>query len=180
MSLTSSSVEFFAKEWVKLYRQKPVLTALTTLVAIACLVVAFVEFQAYEKNRKDAVRLENSTYSKQIKQLDDMESSVAELLTFLDDQKKSMRDTQDALDSLKTERDNLAPLVQSDREVIDSIFLAQEQRSESNIWTERWIGFGFGIVASLIASFLWFVGVALMHSNQKLGETATPQPISEP
>lgn len=152
------STKYLAQEWIQLYRQRPVLTALTTLVAIATMIGGVIELNAYDKKRKDAVRLKNVTYSEQIQELDDIEKSVSQLLTFLDTQKQSMEKSQDALADLKKQRETLAPLVTSDQKVIDSMFLAQERRSESKVWTERWIGFGFGIVASLIASFLWFVG----------------------
>jgi len=127
VSIASTATEFFAKEWVKIYRQRPVWTVITTLVAIACIAVAIVEFQAYEKKRKETVRLENLTYREQIEQLDEMESSVAELLTFLDSQKQSMKETQDAIENLKKERDHLAPLVASDQKVIDSIWASPDK-----------------------------------------------------
>lgn len=41
--------------------------------------------------------------------------------------------------------------------VVEAIFQAQEKINLKNVWRERWIGFAFGVAASLLASFVWFV-----------------------
>ena len=79
------------------------------------------------------------------------------MLTFIETQKNSLRETEDTITSLQKEREKLKPIVESDRAIVEAIFRAQEERNHANIWQERWIGFAFGIGASVIASFIWFV-----------------------
>src|SRR5690606_13769269 len=95
-------------------------------------------------------RLESVDYQNQIQQLDHMEANVKQLLVFVDNQKKSLQEAEDTISSLKSEKEKLQPLVESDRAVVEALFKAQEERASANIWRERWIGFGFGVAASLI------------------------------
>ena len=110
-----------------------------------------------DMERREFARLKSLEYETQIDQLESTERNIKALLQFIDHQKSSLRNTQDTILELKQEQEKLQPLVESDKKIVDAIFKAQEERNSANVWRERWIGFGMGILASLIASFLWFV-----------------------
>lgn len=153
----NSIVELAAKEWVKIYKLKPVLTVVTTGMLISIMAAGITYLDQIDREKREAKRLESLDYQNQIQQLDQMESNVKQLLSFVDQQKKTLQATEDSISNLKSEKEKLQPLVETDRAVVESLFKAQEERANANIWRERWIGFGFGLAASLIASFLWFV-----------------------
>lgn len=149
--------ELAAREWVKLYKLHPVLTMTFTLIVSVSLGLGVLHVNKLDQEKREIKRLENQDYQSQISQLDQMETNVHQLLKFVDAQKKNLQETEDTLSELKSEKEKLAPLVATDRAVVEALFKAQEERATSNIWRERWIGFGFGVVGSLIATFLWFV-----------------------
>ncbi|MCU8044585.1 MULTISPECIES: hypothetical protein [unclassified Shewanella] len=153
----SSAIEILAKEWVRLFRIKPFLTGIATSILIGTMAGGITYLDKIDREKRESKRLESLDYQNQIKQLDEMELNVKQLLAFVDNQKKTLQETEDTISSLKSEKEKLQPLVETDRAVVEALFKAQEERANSNVWRERWIGFGFGVVASLIASFIWFV-----------------------
>ena len=129
-------------------------TALSILGATATL-VGQLYFMA---NRKP----DHFEYAGQLEALDKAKTSIQSLGTFIDQQKKQLQLSQTAIDALKDEEKRLHPLVDADRKVIDAMFAVQEQRNQAAQSRERWIGFGFGVLASLIASVLYaFISVAV-------------------
>jgi hypothetical protein len=59
---------------------------------------------------------------------------------------------------LETEKQKLEPLVNADRAKVEAFFRAQEERAQEKVFQERYIGFGLGVLASFVASFLLFIG----------------------
>lgn len=155
--LEINSIELLAKEWVKLYKLKPVVTSLLTAALATLLAAGIAYLDHVDREKRENKRLENLDYQNQIQQLDHMETNVKQLLAFVDSQKKTLQETEDTISSLKSEKEKLQPLVETDRAVVEALFKAQEERTNANVWRERWIGFGFGVAASLIASFIWLV-----------------------
>lgn len=96
-------------------------------------------------------------YRSQIESLDKTKASIQSLLTFIDVQKKQVQTSQQAVEALKNEETLLHPLVTADRQVIDAMFAVQEGRNQASQARERWIGFGLGVTASLMASILYAV-----------------------
>lgn len=163
--MINSVIEELAKEWVKLFKLKPLLTAIATGIVASTLAGGITYLDKIDREKREHKRLESLDYQGQIQQLDEMEHNVTQLLEFVTNQKKTLQETEDAIANLKVEKEKLQPLVETDRAVVEALFRAQEERANSNIWRERWIGFGLGVVASLIASFIWFV-VALLIKNK--------------
>ena len=164
-TITSKLVENAAREWVKLYKLKPILTSFMTVIIGATFAAGITYLDNTDRQSRELKRLENINYETQVNQLDDMENNVRELLSFVVAQKKTVQETEDAITNLKSEHQKLKPLVETDKAIVEAFFQAQEERVSSNVWRERWIGFGFGIVASLVASFIWFVVAMLMNSR---------------
>lgn len=153
----SSTMEIAARIWVKQFQEAPIFTTIITLVMASVMGFGIYHLDKADKEKRELTRLKNLEYETQIDQLETTEKNIKELLQFIDHQKSSLRNTQDTILELKQEQEKLKPLVESDKKIVDAIFKAQEERNSANIWRERWIGFGVGILASLIASFIWFV-----------------------
>lgn len=168
MSLFGVSTEFLAKEWVKLFEKSPILTSVLSIFVAVTVATGIYFTDKADKERREAQRLQNLNYQTQIQQLNQTEKNIKQLLQFVESQKMTLRNTEDTISSLRAEQEKLKPLVESDRSVVDAIFRAQDERNSANIWRERWIGFGLGIAASLLASFLWFIVTLLLkHRHNK-------------
>lgn len=97
----------------------------------------------------------HKTYTQQIQALNDVEKSLSNLSAFVDLQKKQLKESEDIINSLKKEHDTLKPIVDTEREVLKKIFALQAQMAMDNIWKERIVSFFLGILASVIASFIY-------------------------
>lgn len=151
------NIEVLAQAWVKLYKLMPIFTSVTTIILISSIAYGINYLDYVDRMERESKRLKSLDYQNQIQQLDQMETNIKQLLSFVDNQKHTLQETEDTISSLKSEKEKLQPLVETDRTVVEAIFKAQEERANSNIWRERLIGFGFGVAGSLIASFIWFV-----------------------
>jgi cell division protein FtsN len=171
----SSLVEVLAKEWVQLFKLKPIVTSILTGVLATIMAASITYLDKTDRERREAKRLESQDYQQQIDQLNATEESIRQVLAFVNSQKETLRETEDTISKLKSEKEKLQPIVESDREVVEALFRAQDERAREDIWRERWIGFGFGLLASLVASFVWLTGSLLVKSkrhNNKMQPTA--------
>lgn len=108
-------------------------------------------YQAYESAQ---LKKESLTFEAQMDTLTNVQTSINNLSEFVINQKEQLRQSEEAVNSLKKEQEALKPMVNADREVVDSILRLQAERATSSAWQERLIGFGLGIVGSLIASLI--------------------------
>lgn len=77
-----------------------------------------------------------------------------------------MQDLDNLVNKLKTEQEELKPIVEADEKLVQSLIgktlsVQQEQyekEKERDKWIERGIGFFVGIISSLVASFLYQLG----------------------
>ena len=150
-------VRLLILEWIKLYKLRPLLTSTITLIATIGIGIAAYEASKIQSEQREAKRLENLNYSKQLESLNQVRSNLEGLLEFVDSQRAQLKQTEATLTTMKSEHETLKPLLETDKRVMDAIFAAQEMRNQQAQTTERWIGFGLGVLASLIASFVWAV-----------------------
>ena len=165
--------EALANEWVRHFRRSPLVTSLATITAVAILVVIGFQVDSFQKEKRQNARLESANYREQVDRLTEMQANVTQLLSFLENQKKTLDETQDTIAALESQRAKLKPLVETDQKVVESIFRIQEERVNGSIWRERWVGFGFGVAASLLASFLWYVLLKLSQKKPTGDETTS-------
>ncbi len=85
---------------------------------------------------------------------------------FVKEQQTSLKLTQETVESLKAEKEKLQPLVESDKKIVEGLFLAQEERNRSKAKKERWIGIGLGVIASIVASTIIMVVRYLFNRNK--------------
>lgn len=146
-----------AEKWFETYKKAPAITSIISVIIAIVGIMTGVYFDHQQKIKQELERKENLNYHTQIEQLNDTEENINQLLNFVKQQRVNLKATQTTLDSLKTEKEKLEPLVESDRKVVKALFNAQEERNRSEISRERWIGFGLGILASILASTILMV-----------------------
>ncbi len=172
MSLTSSIKlsEFAAKHWYDAFKKAPVITSILTITLAVNFMFVVLKVDQQQRLKQEEVRLENLSYRTQVEQLDQTEKGIEGLLNFIKQQRHDIEQAQDTMASLKKEREELKPIVESERAVVEAIFRTQEERNQSRIWKERGIGFALGILASFIASVIWFtVSLAFKKNTQPIG-----------
>jgi len=62
--------------------------------------------------------------------------------------------SEDLLNSLKTEKEKLEPLLKADRDVIRAVFDFQEQMRQKGKWTGNVVSFVLGVLSSLTAMLI--------------------------
>jgi len=151
----------FLQSWLLLYRINPVVTVISTIAMLGVLAAGI-----YHLDQRNAKKLENNnTYQAQLRQLNETENNIKQLLHFVSTQKESLRETEETLTNLKSEHDKLQPVVALERSTVEAILLAQEERSSTNVWRERVYGIVIGVIGSLIASILWAAGVYFLKKR---------------
>jgi hypothetical protein len=96
-----------------------------------------------------------TAYSDAIKRVATISESIETLGKFLKNEHLNIEKTRILLKQLSEERDTLSHAVKTDRETVDGILKAFQERSKFSIWKERIIAFILGVFASLIASFAY-------------------------
>jgi len=131
------------------------------VVSLASLVVGLVVFIAPSKPTI------HPEYTSQLQALDKTKESIQALVGFIDEQKKQLQLSQSAVDALKNEESRIHPLVEADRKVIDAVFAVQEQRNQVAQSRERWVGFGLGVLASVVASSIISLIAGRLRAKRK-------------
>lgn len=145
----------FGEIWLDLFDKSKVWTSLTT--GILALIFGIVANYSSHKNSQKAQeqRIENLDLVKQVDNLNDVEASLNSLIEFVQHQKSTIAETEQKLTNLNKEKEELEPLVNVDRQVINALFEQQNKFNQKKVWTERIIGFGLGIIGSIIASIIF-------------------------
>ncbi|MBX8620480.1 hypothetical protein K4754_00420 [Pseudomonas glycinae] len=159
-------IYFLAKRWVEVFIKKPLSTSILSILMTAIGTGISIYAIELDQKKQESKRLENNNYQLQLTQLNDTEKNIKQLLEFVKSQQASLRETEDSISKLRSEREKLQPLVELDKSTIEAIFRAQEERVSASVWRERIIGFVIGIVASLIASFIWYIATIFINKSK--------------
>ena len=152
--------------WISAFRKRPKITLLATFLALS-LTIGFVTIMLIrDANREKELASKNANYHTQLEKLQQTEASVKELMAFVQDQKKRLNDSESLVQALKAEEDRLHPIVQADRKTVDAILAVQAENQSRGVWTERWIGFGLGVVASIVAAVIFEI-MRMLHRRVK-------------
>ena len=155
MALITDVAEFAARFWLQQFKRAPAITAaISIVVGVASLGISFYAEREARISR-EARLAASSDYVSQARALDETRRNLDSLVQFVESEKKRLQSSQSALDTLKNEHERIKPLLETDRKTIDALFAAQEARSQAALRAERWIGFGLGVVSSLVASLVW-------------------------
>ena len=114
---TQIITEALATEWVKHFRRNPFVTSAATLTAIAIFVVIVINVDAYQKEARQTARLENASYKDQVDRLNEMETNVTQLLSFIEGQKQTLNATQDTILKLEINTDAVRDALRGNTDV---------------------------------------------------------------
>ena len=145
---------YLAKQWVQLFEKAPRLTASATVVSTFVGIGAAIFAPPPASPKK-------SGFEEQIAALDQTQASLDQLARFVGEQRELIRADRAALQRLQGEQRRLEPLVNADRRTVKALLMEQNLRAEAALGRERWIGFGFGVLGSLVASAL-FAGISIL------------------
>jgi hypothetical protein len=164
--LSEHLIDYATRAFIKVYRRHPVLTVIITSVLVVTVsILAYLDSQKRQKGFEE-LRAQNLDFNNQLTQMENAESILKRLLVFVQNQRDQLKESQTRIEELKKEHEKIKPLIKADRQILESFFWAQEKRQRTNIWKERWIGFVFGILASLIASIGWYFIVQLIKKSR--------------
>ena len=124
------------------------------LSIIGVIITVFGMVYSFQETRQ---KKEPSTiFTKQIENLDAMSKNLAGFQKFIAEQKKNAIAEKSALIELKQEKELLKQLVESDRKIVQALFIQQEKRQREKVWYERAFGFFTGILSSIIAGIILY------------------------
>lgn len=163
--------------WLEGYRRNKAATIGLTIVLSVALIVLIVVQENRQSNELQA--RQDISFQEQLAQLDDLELSLRTLEAFVATQRSSLQEREKLLTDLQSEREILESIVQADRATVDNLLQfymeAQARENQQALVKERWIGFGIGVFSSLIASFLWLIGVRVYKHRNATGNLPQQQ-----
>lgn len=170
MGLYAELLDWLGYRWLRVYRRNARLTVVVTLVAVCVSVGAGILVEKHDRETRESKIRENLTYYEQLRQLDQVRAGLADLISFVDLQKKSLKEAQEVVEKLQKERESLSAVVEAEREVVEAIFRLQSERSQREVWRERGLGFVLAVFASVLASFLYRLVRRARRTEKVAGE----------
>jgi len=160
--------EQFVDFWIARYKEDSKRTTAVSVVVIVILAVTLgVSIYNSEQARKSN-QASAQDFKEQYALLRTTKENLTDLKKFILSKKQEIAVTEDLLNRLEKKRAEIEPIVTANQEVVDALFAQQRKELEKEIWLERGVSFGLGILASLIASVIWhFVGRLRKRGNNK-------------
>lgn len=160
-------VESAAKLWIHSFLKSPKITSLISLITIIGVVFVIFQVEIQREKMLEKELSKNLEFKVQIKELSDTEKSLNKLLQFVSSQRERITQYEQSIQQLENEKQQLEPLVNANKATVEAIFKTQEARAKENATKERWIGVGLGILASIIASFVMYIGKYFLVSRRE-------------
>lgn len=154
----NSLSSFIVKEIIKFikasYAKRPALTVIGIIGFITAVLTLIYISESLQKERNSNLIVTNEQLIDKVNQINKIQIGIKELDNFLEDQERSITNQQRLLEKLKKEKNELQPIVEANREVINRIFEEQDRKSKYDMWIGLGLGFLFGIPASFLASII--------------------------
>ena len=161
IDLTTKLADFILSEgiriWNSAYSRKPKLTLFVTfmiIVGISLGVVQAIRVEQAKQAEVEAKRLANLDIYQQLEDLNNIENSMTGLLRFIEDQRERITQEQTLIEQLETERAQLEPLLEADKETVEALLRLEQEAAERNRWTDIAIGFGLGLFTEIIVAIV--------------------------
>jgi hypothetical protein len=166
-------IKYFLEMFTYTFARNRLLLIVSLIMLGTGMVIGFYGFVTDYKSNKELQkkREENLSYTQQLDALNNVQSSLNNLVQFVEMQKTKLKESEDLVNSLKSEQEKLKPVVEADRKTVDAILELQAQRTESGVWKERGIGFSLGVLSSIVASFI----VAMISYVRKRRRNSTSE-----
>lgn len=126
---------------------------ITSLIFSAVLATAAMTLSTFAFDHFGAKK-SNDTIEQKITELEDIGTSLDQLKRFMDEQKDIIINQEKTIQKLQSKNKELEPIVNSNQETVDAIMAEAERSAKKSIWKERFIGLIFGIIGSLIATYI--------------------------
>jgi len=97
-------------------------------------------------------------YTIMIADIEVIGAKLNQLVSFLEQERERVLQSQATLRTLEDEKTRLEPVVITQRQAVNAILSAYTKGTASRIWKERAIGFVIGLLASLIAGLAMKAG----------------------
>ncbi len=145
--------------WIQAFARAPILTSIGTLGIAAVVFWAQVTGRIpFQHKQTDIATI---PYEEQIEALDRAEDSLRQVLPLIDDQKRQLRETKQAVKKYSEEKEELERILEVHRsdaqalvEPISELFDRQAVQAREAAIRERWIGFSLGVAASIMATLV--------------------------
>jgi predicted PurR-regulated permease PerM len=171
-SLSGTAARVYARIWLR----HPIATSIVTLALIVVFVIALVVDNARTQAAEAQRRQSAPDYAEQQARLDGVQASLKTLVDFVSQQKTKLAESEQVVARLKEEQTKLEPVVKAERDTVNAILAVQDQRREVSVRRERWIGIGFGVAGSFVASILYGLAVvAWRQFSRRRRAGCTPQ-----
>ena len=105
------------------------------------------------QSRPDRAKTSDRGYAEALEMVESIRGQMSRLDHVLERQHGLAQEADRALQQLEEQRKALEPIVQTQRETVESILAAHGRSTSRNAWKERLYGFLSGIAASVIASY---------------------------
>lgn len=165
-AFTSPVLESGARLWIYSYFKYPFRTVLLSLMFLIVSGGGIYQLSRH-LDAKSVTQPLSADFKVQLDKLDTTEKSLKTLLSFVQYQKEATALNEQRIQQLENEKARLEPLVNADKEIVVALFAEQESRVSANTNEERWFGFGLGVLASIVASFLIAIGNYAIRSRRK-------------
>lgn len=153
-----------AKKWVESFGRAPLWTSTMTAATGALLAVAIFVLGDGDQDPPG----KPPGFTEQLRTLDQTQASLDQLSRFIAAQRRNMEADQHTLAKLRRERESLEPLLKADQQTVAALLKAQERQAQENARRERWIGFGLGVLGSLLASAILAAAGLLIRNRLAL------------
>lgn len=125
------------------------------LAVLSTVAVALSIVNAYVLQTEPSSGSSSSEYTAVITKIASVSDQLSQLGQFLERERARVEDTEATMRRLIDERSRLEPVVQSHRQTVEAILAAHAERTTRSAWKERLYGSLFGIIASVVASFIY-------------------------
>lgn len=165
-TLTEKGIEILKRA----YRKRPLRTVILTgivLLAIAFIVGLVIYKERMRVAEVEKRRLEDFSFNQQLDALNNVQLSLNNLIDFVELQKTKLSESEELLNNLRLQRDQLEPAVAADQKTVEALLELQSQRTEQNLSRERWYAFFAGVVSSLLASLAISLGKIFINRRRR-------------
>jgi septal ring factor EnvC (AmiA/AmiB activator) len=123
------------------------------LILALCVVALLIMAYGYPQQIEDSASA--NEYSAVIERISTIGKELSDLNRFLEGERTRVADIEATVRKLSDEKSKLEPVVSTQRETVEAILAAHSERTARQAWKERLLGFALGVIASLIASFVY-------------------------
>lgn len=119
-----------------------------TLVVISAIGLG-IDIFGHIRNENEPNQLEP-----EIKKLNEISENLENLKTFIEKQKTSLIENENLIQQLTKEKEELEPIVNTNRDTIESILFLHAKNEKKTKWKNHLFGFFIGVLSSALVTYL--------------------------